>query len=170
MALHVPDVLNVRPDNEWRCDVASNTDRSDTGAYPRIQWEKTFETGHDGIDTEHRRLVRLLDRLCAITPAPGDELKPMLDELLRYTEYHFEHESQLMTEFGVSDAHAQAHRLAHSVFVSKIKESVRAAEHDPASVSADMLTYLGRWLLTHIMGMDRDLVHEMSRRKPKTAS
>ena len=130
-----------------------------------IAWDKSFETGHPGIDTEHRRLIRLLDRLFQIAPAPGDDLMPVLRELQRYATYHFDHESQLMIDHKVSDTHCKAHRLAHEIFVSKLDEAVKQARFDPSSVTSDLLTYLGRWLLTHIMGMDRDLVNEIRQGK-----
>lgn len=128
-----------------------------------IQWDRAFETGDAGIDAEHRRLFQLLQRLCDLQGQPGPDLLPILDALKRYTEEHFSHEAALMDEHDVSSAHRNAHRMAHQIFVSTIDEATRTAHHDPAAISAELLSYLGRWLLTHVMGMDRDLVQEIHR-------
>lgn len=137
--------------------------QQDGAQLKRIAWDPAFETGHPGIDTEHRRLVKLLDRLVEATSnhASDDKLLAILIELQRYTIYHFTHEAELMEEFAISEAHGNAHRMAHSVFVSRVNEAIREVQQGSTSVSHELLKYLGQWLLTHIMGMDRDLVEEI---------
>lgn len=130
---------------------------------PLIEWTPSFATGHAGIDAEHQQLFKLIAGLDEALSGEGDGLCAVLAELQHYTEYHFSHESRLMDTVGVSEAHRRAHRLAHNVFISTLERAMHDALNDPAAVTTELLKYLGRWLVGHIMSMDRDLVHELER-------
>jgi hemerythrin len=74
-----------------------------------------------------------------------------------------------MSEFSVPEHHASQHRLAHATFVSTIDVAMARVLDEPDAVLEETHQYLRRWLLTHIMGMDRDLVHEINQARKQRA-
>lgn len=133
------------------------------GDWPSLRWDTRFATGHPGIDTEHQRLVRLLEKLCEIErgTAAIERLPQVLVELQRYTRYHFAHEAQLMAEHAIPAAHVQSHLAAHALFIDHLAEATRQSARDAHAVSGDLLRFLGRWLVAHILDTDRALVREL---------
>lgn len=133
------------------------------GDWPSLCWDTGFATGHPGIDTEHRRLMRLLGQVCEIErgTAAIEGLPSILAELQRYTHYHFAHEAQLMAEHAIPAAHAESHLAAHALFIGHLAEAARQSAGNARAVSGDLLRFLGRWLVTHILDTDRALVREL---------
>lgn len=130
---------------------------------PTLDWDRSYDTGHSGIDAEHRHLLQIIGMLQNSRDVGdmGDSLGAIFVALRRYTFYHFAHEHQLMKEYGVNRQHQTKHRAAHDLFVEKINEATRAANIDPVSVTRDMLSFLSQWLLNHIMTIDVELVNEI---------
>lgn len=78
-----------------------------------IHWEKELELGNDLIDTQHRILVLLCRKLdIAIKTQQSEQtVRWIMQELKKFTEFHFVSEENLMYEIGypgVSD-HALIH-------------------------------------------------------------
>jgi diguanylate cyclase (GGDEF)-like protein/hemerythrin-like metal-binding protein/PAS domain S-box-containing protein len=130
-------------------------------------WDSQFETGLAEVDRQHRNLVRLINELGRIlaTETRVDAfihaLFDVFDELVSYAEYHFRFEEDLMGQFHYDHQHELAHKQAHTEFVSKITEARAAATERPVQVSGNMLTYLSKWLLTHIVGTDMRMAKEI---------
>lgn len=123
-------------------------------------WDRQFETGIPEIDLQHRNLVQLINLLGQILAAETDaeafvkSLFGVFDELTEYVDYHFKCEEELMGRVCHIEAHEEVHKHAHAEFVSKISEARIAANENPAEVTASTLTYLSKWLMTHIVGTD----------------
>lgn len=123
-------------------------------------WDRQFETGIADIDSQHQRLVQLINLLGHIlateTDAPSlvKSLFEIFDELTEYVDYHFNFEEDLMGHLLHEDTHVKAHRQAHAEFIGKITEARIAASDHPAEVTGATLTFLSKWLMTHIVGTD----------------
>ena len=130
-------------------------------------WDSQFETGLVEIDRQHRNLVRLINELGRIlaTETRVDAfihaLFGVFDELVSYAEYHFKFEEGLMGQYHCDAGHELEHKQAHTEFVQKITEARAAATERPVEVSGNMLTFLSKWLLTHIVGTDMRMAKEV---------
>ena len=63
-----------------------------------LAWSSELETGVDFVDSEHKRLVEIINmlgKLC-VRNAPVEEMSAALGLLRDYTVYHFKNEEDLM--------------------------------------------------------------------------
>ena len=134
-------------------------------------WSDGFETGLGKVDFQHRRLVELLNELARYHVAGHDaheDLLRVFDELIAYTTYHFATEEALMDEATVSEGHSVAHHRAHADFVNMVLAARKDADQAPREANEQILAYLTKWLILHILGMDRRMGEEV--RKAQQAS
>lgn len=138
-------------------------------SFPKVEafvWSDKLATGIATVDEQHRRLVALINEIgsmCAVG-ADSARIKPVLDELVRYTVYHFDEEEQLMRQDAVSAAHQEMHLKAHEAFRNQVLLAVgiiQTAPQNSLSLLAHLLDYLARWLLQHIMGVDMRMAKEI---------
>ena len=124
-------------------------------------------TGIATIDEEHRHLFQLINETAEIlnqtaSAAPGAAQNPKLRQTARsliaqlkdYTNTHFAHEEAYMED--INDPELPAQKKAHSAFILKIESLDLESFSDQQLLPAltDLLDYLARWLLHHILGSD----------------
>lgn len=120
----------------------------------KIEFTKDLELGIGPIDSQHRRLIDLINSLLEMSAvgASREVLGEILDELSEYIFEHFEAEESLMQEAGYPGY--AAHREQHAGFVKKFisfHAKFRAGEE---RLEVDILSYLAGWLVHHISGED----------------
>jgi len=129
-------------------------------------WSDKLATGNGEVDAQHQQLVRLINAvgsLCSAGAEPA-QIKPVLDELVSYAVYHFDTEEKMMREFAVSSAHQEVHLKAHEDFRKQVTLAVgiiQTAPQSSMSLLAQLLEYLARWLLQHIMVVDFRMAKEI---------
>ena len=120
-------------------------------------WDEQFLVGIDSVDTQHRRLVELINRLDEFV-ALGQDRETILktvDELVLYTLYHFRHEEELMLRAGYNPDFLAAHRLQHQDFVAKMQKVQNDMHDNVAVISKDLLDFLVNWLCRHTLNTDK---------------
>ena len=138
-------------------------------SFPKVEafvWRDKLATGIDEQDGQHQRLVELINEIGSMCSVGADsaQIKPVLDELVRYAVYHFDTEEQLMRQYAVSAAHQEIHLKAHDAFRQQVTLAVGIIQTSPEnsmSLLAQLLDYLARWLLQHIMGVDFRMAKEI---------
>ena len=129
-------------------------------------WSDKLATGIGEVDEQHQRLVQLLNEIgsmCAVG-ADSTQIKPVLDELVRYAVYHFDTEEQMMQRCAVSEAHQSSHIKAHDDFRKQVSLAVgiiQTAPQNSMNLLGQLLDYLARWLLQHIMVVDKRMAQEI---------
>jgi hemerythrin-like metal-binding protein len=128
------------------------------GGWDLVTWGDEYITGNDGMDFDHQRLVALFNAFAmAVNAGHGDVvIRDVLDELTEYTRYHFSREEQLMQESGYPGY--ERHKKMHDTFIRQID----GAGHYlgvGGGMSAFLLSFLARWLGSHVLGADRELGH-----------
>ena len=131
-----------------------------------FSWDNKFNTGVEVVDTQHHKLVDLINQLGAISAqqASTAELGAILTELGNYTVYHFNTEEELMKEYGVDATHQQAHIKAHQHFTAQvtIAAKILLGSNDVTNqLVAPLLKYLTNWLVQHILGSDTRMGQEI---------
>lgn len=80
-----------------------------------IDWHREWDTGHKGIDQQHRELLKIANSLikAMINNESQNSAVSQLRNLLGHIEKHFKYEEQILSEIQYDDyeAHAESHRL-----------------------------------------------------------
>jgi hemerythrin len=120
-----------------------------------LEWSDKFVTGIALIDTQHRWLVdltnRLYDEMNAHEPQ-RDEIGKVLEGLMEYTVNHFITEESLFATHHYPDA--AEHASQHNHFTAQIMSLLQRHESGE-TVSSDILSFLKDWLIAHILHADR---------------
>ncbi len=138
-------------------------------SFPQIVafvWSDKLATGVSVVDEQHQRLVGIINKIGNLCAEGGDSVRinPVLDELVSYAQYHFATEEQLMRRYAVSAAHREYHLKAHDDFRKQLTLALGIIQTSPQSsmkLLAQLLEYLARWLLQHIMVVDLRMAREI---------
>lgn len=121
-----------------------------------IEWDPSFSVGSARMDTDHQRLVSLLN--CLYDAWHGgegvDELGWLFDELLAYADTHFAAEEMALKAKGyprLEKQQADHLRLKASVIDFRNRH---LGGDEPAVLTEEMTVFLKGWLLEHILGED----------------
>lgn len=92
-----------------------------------LVWERSYETGHELIDRQHRDLFASCNALlrAVASDAPRGEIDPMLDHLVAAVERHFRTEESVLAG-KLPDEAWQAHRDKHESLAREASEVIDA--------------------------------------------
>lgn len=123
-----------------------------------INWTNDYNTGFSKIDSQHMKLVGLINELQEAMKAgkAKDILARILKELTDYTVTHFSAEEKFMSQNKYISF--LTHKKSHDDFVNKIKDYQSKVENGQSLISIDMLNFLKDWLLKHILVSDKQYV------------
>jgi hemerythrin-like metal-binding protein len=123
-----------------------------------ILWNESYNVGIHVIDTQHKKLVDILNELYEsfVDQTSGQKLNHILKELKDYTVYHFGTEEELFKKFGYP--HAEGHLQEHKGFVDRIEEFSAELMEGKSKLTFQLMNYLKNWLLNHICGSDQAYV------------
>jgi hemerythrin-like metal-binding protein len=122
---------------------------------PLITWGPKLEIGIGIIDSQHKRLVDLINKLDEATKegraveAVGETLKGLID----YTHTHFSTEQELLKENNYEDY--TLHCREHRIFTDQIEIYQDRLNAGSLNLSGNVMSYMRGWLLTHIGSSDR---------------
>jgi len=119
-----------------------------------FKWTENMSVGSEIVDSDHRALIGLINKVADIADAIGEEtVADVLDGLIAYVEFHFAREEKMMAAAGF--AGVEAHGAEHAGFTDHVYQLRREFEIDETSVDAGALSdYLKNWLNHHIMIQD----------------
>lgn len=120
-----------------------------------LRWTPALQLGIAEIDTQHARLIELIDRLRLATVAGSAEMAALgvLAELVDYTQYHFATEWRYMQQHGYADS--PAHQREHDAMTDRVGGFVDQFTNGTTTLPTDLLAFLEGWLARHINGTDR---------------
>jgi hemerythrin len=87
--------------------------------------------------------------------ASAQEIETLIEELKRYTLYHFQEEEALMERSGVYPSHIARHRQEHAQFLQDVIHMHTSMAGDNRDEATALLEFLSNWLAFHILGTDR---------------
>lgn len=122
---------------------------------PLMTWNRQLELGIPSIDSQHKKLVEMLNTLFdGMHAGQGKEtLGGVLRGLIAYTTTHFKHEESLFTTFGYGER--LAHKREHEKLVEAVLEIQAKYEAGSGALSIEVMNFLKRWLSEHILGSDK---------------
>lgn len=122
-----------------------------------IQWSTRFELGHERIDAEHRIFLRLVNEFAdRVDQNLGiDMLTRSLREILKYAEFHFVSEENIMEELAYPQL--EDHRALHSGLLKALDgwhRDLAAGTLPPQEVQQSLVD----WFAAHTAQEDQKLV------------
>lgn len=119
----------------------------------RIVWNEKYEIGVQRIDFEHRIFADLINNLADKIAAGKDmlSLTRTLREVVKYADFHFISEENIMTEIGYPGIkeHTALHRQLQQT-LNERAQVLAAGDETPA----DLLNFLVEWFLDHTVRED----------------
>jgi hemerythrin-like metal-binding protein len=122
-----------------------------------IPWGPELELGIPELDSQHRTLVGLANRLFASLKQEkqGEKAALAIAELFAYSATHFADEEAFFSQFNFPSL--EKHSASHAAFVARASEfEERLASGSPAD-TAEILGFLQAWIKRHIALDDREL-------------
>ena len=123
-----------------------------------IIWNESFSVGEKTMDQHHQQLAKLINRL-AERKSEALNSEPMTDilgALVRYAEYHFQQEEELMASLNFPEL--ASHRKEHLQFCEVISETCYEASLGVVG-PPELFSFLTRWWRNHILHEDMKYKH-----------
>lgn len=130
---------------------------------PMLAWSFTYETGHAGIDSQHREILRILDRLdfSARSVDDGTNSRNVMKALIDFVIDHFSYEEKLMHDHGYP--WANEHHAEHLDLVETLASYDLQLKANAQVSPSQLTTSLHTWLMHHILASDKKLGEYLSK-------
>lgn len=121
-----------------------------------INWTDDLSVGVTLFDNDHRQLISIANRLhdSITVGSQQNVLAPVLDELVKYTIFHFGHEEGMMLQYSYPDY--ENHKQEHDALVKKVQDYHSQVMSGKTSISLSLIGFLKEWLVNHIMKTDME--------------
>ena len=125
-----------------------------------LRLDESLLTGDETVDTQHREIVALVDRMLEAEEAGhGEELLAhALEHLAAYASSHFACEQNLMEKYGFPAEQAEEHIADHRDLTERTRDFVLSYRAGEVSTVKPLIEFLLEWLDRHIANVDRKLV------------
>ncbi len=122
-----------------------------------ITWSSMLSTGVSEQDTQHKKLVDLINQLNeAMYTGQDKEIQgAVLAQLIDYTVVHFGYEEALMSRYDDEDT--ARHKAEHSKFVQVVDDFQKQFDAGTVVVTSELMHFLRDWLTGHIMKTDKKM-------------
>ena len=122
--------------------------------YTPFIWSDEYSVGIDQIDSQHKILFELINRLfqAALRREHESSTAEIIDTLIDYTRTHFELEEKLLQE--ASYPVLAEHHQEHQRFVEELESVACNFLLEEKIVTFKLLNFLKHWLKEHILVTD----------------
>ena len=118
-----------------------------------LAWQDGLNTGIDVIDSQHQRIVAMINDLhVAHLSGTREAVGAVIEEMVDYTLSHFAFEEELMEAAGYP--FCAAHKRVHDMFVRRV-DDLRLRFQAGEDVVEELRSMLSRWLFNHIRSDDK---------------
>jgi len=118
-----------------------------------IQWREALAVGHPNIDSDHQRLLNLIN---LFETADEANIEQTLFELVQYTRAHFAREEAFQRQMNFPEA--AKHKVFHDDLAKESEKLLHLWETTPRAGQAALILriapFLRGWLIDHIINED----------------
>ncbi len=128
-----------------------------------IEWKADYNTGVVIVDTQHQQLVALLNQhFDKESSVDLYEMFQMLGDFNAYAMRHFDTESHLIQEAGLTESSLWLlHSGEHDYYRQRIDEFRLLAQGQPDTTASRLMSFLRYWWLDHIQVNDKKLMQSL---------
>ncbi len=133
-------------------------------------WREQLSVGNDVIDSDHKYLVDLINRVEEVLKTKNSKALPeVLDSLSKYALVHFSREEKIAQAAGyVSTSQLSQSHHALTQQLDEIKAEMLQAHMDWSSTAVDhFVSFLRRWLIEHVIKEDLLMKDTLKRFSPR---
>lgn len=118
-------------------------------------WEEKYKVGVSEFDEQHKKLISIINTLYQRIKEneKADILSNTLEELINYTNYHFESEEKLFSKYAYE--HKSQHKTEHEKIKNKIAEFKTDFDSGKIIITNELVAFLKGWLDNHILENDK---------------
>jgi hemerythrin-like metal-binding protein len=123
---------------------------------PWMTWSEKLSVGVGVLDEDHKRLVGMINELhdARQTRHGRETLGRILGELVEYSKVHFDREETFFAQTGYPAA--DSHKRQHEALTRQVLDlQQRYQAGTDVTISAEVMTFLKKWLVTHILASDQ---------------
>ncbi|MCP4702464.1 MAG: bacteriohemerythrin [Gammaproteobacteria bacterium] len=122
-----------------------------------IVWNERYSVGVREIDEQHKRLIGFINELHEAMRSGGSKevLGTVFAGLIEYTMTHFAAEERFMK--AMDYVHYAKHKAAHDGLTKRVLELQSGFQTGEITLSMDLMDFLQKWLMEHIMEVDKEL-------------
>jgi hemerythrin len=122
----------------------------------RFEWKDEYSVHVESLDDHHRELFDLVKGISDEVDVGADrgDLAALVGTFIERVKAHCGEEERYLRERGGGDV--DGHRRAHEISVKRLMDFASAFEKGEKRVTADEIVFLKEWLVTHVIGEDRD--------------
>jgi len=119
-----------------------------------FEWDESFEGGIAEIDSQHIKLVEMINDLhdAMMVGKGADLLGSLLEQLIDYTEYHFDEEEKIFEKNGFPDL--AYHKEEHRILTEQVKTFMSRHDEGLFKNAVKANRFLRDWLMNHILEKD----------------
>lgn len=120
---------------------------------PIIQWSANLEIGNFEIDSQHMLFIGIVQKIAqrVESGATGVQIESQLLELLKYTEYHFCSEENIMLDNNYPDL--LEHKKEHEEVLAELRNRLFSLKYDFIDID-QLLDFLLEWFTNHTTQVD----------------
>ena len=120
-----------------------------------IKWREEWNLDYDGIDTQHKKLIDLINRIIL----KKSDLTSLVTAFIDYTSTHFADEEALMFRNKYPKDLYDAHRREHKEFTNILLEiSFELSKNGNPKLARKFKEFCIAWFKYHFLGTDKTLV------------
>jgi hemerythrin-like metal-binding protein len=120
-----------------------------------LNWDDNYSVSVKELDDQHKIWIGLINNLYdAIKIGKGNQaIDIIIDEVIRYTEYHFEFEENLLSKYGYPEE--PNHKKTHDDFALHVRDIKKILDSGGLVKSNTLLEQMKNWLIDHILMSDK---------------
>ncbi|MCF6366715.1 MAG: bacteriohemerythrin [Bacteroidales bacterium] len=121
-----------------------------------FNWEREYETGVEKIDSQHKKLVEMINQLYKdlVINNNINSLNEVIMDLKIYTIFHFSTEEKLFKKYNYQGEDYISHIKKHEQFKKKIADCLGDTTSSKKELAYNISEYLKNWLIHHILDTD----------------
>jgi hemerythrin len=125
-----------------------------------LKWDDSLSVGNFEIDTQHQMFVALINRISTQMARGTDKrlLENLLRELLKYAEFHFISEENMMAASGYPGVE---HRKEHQALLAELRNRLFSMQQENIDFEK-LFAFLVSWFKEHTATVDRELAKVIS--------
>ena len=122
----------------------------------KLIWKDTYRVDIQTIDSQHQKLFDIINQfyLGIHQKKSNTAMLEIIDELKKYSIYHFNTEEALMKQYNFIGL--KRHVSEHENFKQKVNEFEEKVKSDKLVLSMAVTSFLEEWIRKHILSTDME--------------
>ena len=127
----------------------------------KVEWDNSYSVGNEEIDCEHKVFIKIIARFVEMTKEKNSyKFKRNVDELIKYSEFHFVSEENRMYDSDYPDL--LNHKKEHENLLASLKHMEMKLYIDKATVD-EFVPFLVTWFLDHTVKTDLKMANYLNK-------